>query len=81
MLSAICAVIGGYAAVSATLVVKRVLKITDLHEEYTFIRSREQKSHIRAHALVLRGGFKSDLLWIKSLPGKVKTALDWLKTV
>lgn len=80
MLSAVCAVVGGYAAVAAVLVVKRALKITDLHEEYTFIRSREQKTHIRAHALVLKGGFKSDLLWIKQLPVKVKSALAWLKT-
>lgn len=80
MLAAICAVVGVYTGVAATLVVKRTLKISDLHEEYTFIRSREQKSHIRAHALVLKGGFKSDLLWIKHLPNKVKTALAWLKT-
>jgi hypothetical protein len=79
MLSAVCAVVGGYAAVAGALVVKRVLKITDLHEEYTFIRSREQKSHIRAHSLVLKGGFKNDVLWIKYLPVKIKTALAWLK--
>jgi hypothetical protein len=79
MLSALFAVVGSYAAVAGVLVAKRALKITDLHEEYTFIRSREQKSHIRAHAIVLKGGFKSDLLWIKHLPSKVKTALAWLK--
>jgi hypothetical protein len=80
MLSALFAVVGSYAAVAAALVVKRALKITDLHEEHTFIRSREQKSHIRAHALILKSGFKSDLLWIKHLPSKVKTALAWLKS-
>lgn len=80
MLAAICAVVGGYATVAASLVIKRVLKITDLHEEHVFIRSREQKAHIKAHALVLKGGFKSDILWIKHLPSKVKTALTWLKS-
>lgn len=79
MLSAICAVVGGYAAVAAALVTKRALKITDLHEEHSFIRSREQKLHIKTHASLLKGGFKSDLLWIKYLPSKVKAAFTWLK--
>ena len=79
MLSALFAVVGSYTAVAAALVTKRVLKITDLHEEHTFIRSREQKTHIKMHASLLKAGFKSDLLWIVQVPGKIKAAFAWLK--
>jgi hypothetical protein len=29
--------------------------------------------------MTLRGGFFNDLIWIKTFPVKLKTAVDWLK--
>jgi len=79
MLSVFLGVVGTYVATTCLLATKRALKIVELHEEYQFIRSREQKSHIRSHALILKSGFMSDIKWITRLPKKIKTAFDWLK--
>jgi hypothetical protein len=79
MLTSVLWVAGSYATVSAALMLRRVMKILDLHEEHGFVRSREQKGHIKTHAMTLRGGFFNDLIWIKTFPVKLKTAVDWLK--
>ena len=80
MFVALGSVIGAYAGIVGALVTRRVLKIIDLYDEYQFVRSREQKNHIKQHALVLKGDFKSDALWPKVLIVKGKSAIEWLKS-
>lgn len=79
MLVALGSVVGAYAGIAGVLIARRVLKIVDLHEEHQFIRSREQKAHIKMHAVVLRNDYKSDLLWVKTLSKKLKDTWAWLK--
>ena len=80
MLVALGSVIGAYAGIAGILASRRLLKILDLHDEYQFIRSREQKNHIKQHALVLKGDFKSDVLWLKTFVVKGKSVIEWLKS-
>lgn len=80
MLVALGSVVGAYVGIAGALVARRALKIIDLYEEHQFIRSREQKAHIKMHAIVLRNDYKSDLLWGKTLVKKLISALAWLKT-
>lgn len=80
MLVALGSIVGAYAGIAGALIVRRVLKIVDLHEEHQFIRSREQKAHIKMHAAVLRNDYKSDLLWAKALSKKIKDTWAWLKS-
>jgi hypothetical protein len=80
MSAIILGVVGAYVVTSFALVSKRALKIVELHEEHQFVRSREQKAHIKAHALVLKGGFANDIKWVVHLPKKLKTAFDWLRS-
>jgi len=81
MLVALGSAVGVYAGIAGILVWNRLLKILDLHDEYQFVRSREQKNHIKQHALVLKGDFKSDVLWPKTFVVKGKSAIEWLKSV
>lgn len=69
-----------YVGVTAILAVRRIIRIVDLHEEHQFVRSREQKGHIKMHALTLRGGFHNDVKWIVQIPKKIKAAFVWLKS-
>jgi len=80
MLVALCSAVGVYAGIAGILVSRRFLKILELYDEYQFVRSREQKNHIKQHALALRFDFKSDALWFKVLAAKGKKAFVWLKT-
>lgn len=80
MLLALGSVAGAYAGITGILVSRRVLKILDLYDEFQFVRSREQKNHIKQHALALRSDFKSDLIWVKILAIKAKHAFEWLKS-
>lgn len=79
MLVALGSVAGAYLGIATVLITRRALKIVDLCEEHQFIRSREQKAHIKMHAIMLRNDYKSDLLWVKTLPKKLKTTWEWLK--
>lgn len=80
MLIPTLSVLGAYASIAAALVTRRVMKILDLHEEHQFVRSREQKGHIKMHALTLRGGFHNDIKWGVQIPKKIKAAFVWLKS-
>lgn len=80
MLVAICSAVGVYAGIAGILSSRRFLKILELYDEYQFVRSREQKNHIKQHALALRSDFKGDALWFKVLAVKGKKAFVWLKT-
>ena len=80
MLVALGSIIGAYAGIAGILVSHRLLKLLDLHDEYQFVRSREQKNHIKQHALVLKGDFKSDVLWPKTFVVKGKGVIEWLKS-
>ena len=80
MLVALGSVIGTYAGIAGILVARRFLKLLELYDEYQFVRSREQKNHIRQHAIVLKGDLKSDVLWPKVFFVKSKSILEWLKT-
>lgn len=80
MSAIILGVLGAYVATTFALVSKRALKIVELHEEHQFVRSREQKAHIKSHALVLKSGFVNDIKWIFHLPKKLKTAFVWLRS-
>ena len=80
MLLALGGVIGVYTGIAGILVLRRCLKIIELHDEFQFVRSREQKNHIKQHALALRFDFKSDALWFKVLASKGKKVFMWLKT-
>ena len=80
MLLALGGAIGVYTGIAGILVLRRSLKILELYDEYQFVRSREQKNHIKQHALALRSDFKSDALWFEVLVTKAKKAFEWLKT-
>ena len=80
MLVALGSAVGVYVGITGILVSRRLLKIIELHDEFQFVRSREQKNHIKQHALALRFDFKSDALWFKALAEKGKKAFVWLKT-
>lgn len=80
MLIPTLSVLGVYAAVTSALIIRRTFKILDLHEEHQFVRSREQKGHIKIHAVTLRGGFHNDVKWVFQIPKKIKAAFDWVKT-
>lgn len=80
MLIPALSVLGAYASIAVALSARRVMKILDLHEEHQFVRSREQKGHIKVHALTLRSGFYSDIKWGVQIPKKIKAAFDWLKS-
>ncbi len=80
MLVTLGSVVGAYAGIAGALFIRRVLKLIDLYEEYQFIRSREQKAHIKMHAIILRNDYKSDLLWGKTLIKNLKSVREWLKT-
>ena len=80
MSAIILGVVGAYVATTFALVSKRALKIVELHEEHQFVRSREQKAHIKAHALVLKSGFVNDIKWVAHLPKKLKIAFAWLRS-
>ena len=80
MLVALGSVIGAYAGIACFLASRRLLKMLDLHDEHQFVRSREQRNHIKQHAIVLKNDFKSDALWPKSLYAKSKSLIEWLKS-
>jgi hypothetical protein len=80
MLLALGSAVGVYAGIAGILVLRRFLKILELYDEYQFVRSREQKNHIKQHALALRFDLKSDALWFRVLAAKGKKAFVWLKT-
>lgn len=78
MLIVILTVIATYTVTTFILASRRIFKVIDLHEEHQFVRSREQKAHIKSHALILRSGFMNDIKWFIHLPRKLKNAFDWL---
>lgn len=80
MLVALGSAVGVYVGITGILVSRRLLKIIELYDEFQFVRSREQKNHIKQHALALRTDFKRDALWFKDLVAKGKKAFEWLKT-
>ncbi len=80
MSAIILGVVVAYVVTTFALVSRRALKIIELHEEHQFVRSREQKAHIKSHALVLKRGFVSDIKCFINLPKKLKTAFDWLRS-
>lgn len=80
MLVALGSVAGVYAGITSILASRRFLKIIELYDEYQFVRSREQRNHIKQHALALKADYKSDALWFKVLVVKAKSAIEWLKS-
>lgn len=80
MLFPIVSVASSYLFVSACLTLRRAFKLLDLYEEHVLARAREQKSHTKAYASLIRAGFLDDLIWPKSLFQKFRALRSWLKS-
>lgn len=80
MLLAVVIIPAIYAIISVLFLTRRLLKILDLHYEFSFVRSKEQKMHVKIYAQNLRNDFKKDLAWPRTYFNAIKQALIWLKT-
>ena len=80
MIAVLAAVTSVYLIIAFALVIRRTLLIIDLYDESVIVRSREQKSHIRQHAIHLRDNYKNDLLWVKLIFVNTLKVNNWLKS-
>lgn len=80
MLVSVASVACGYLLVSAYLTFRRLFKLLDLYEEHVLARAREQKSHTKAYASMIRSGFVDDIVWPKSLFQRFSALRSWLKS-
>ena len=80
MITVLVAVTSVYLLIALALVMRRSLLIIDLYNESVIVRSREQKSHIRQHAIHLRDNYKNDLFWVKAIFVNALKVNVWLKS-